>query len=246
MSKRFLRSKNILITGGTSGIGYELLRQLHADNSVSVIGRASAGLDKLKAEFAGITVYEADLSQTDEVARAADQIVKAGHALDVLINNAAVQHTPWFLDDDFCVETIEREINVNLAAPAILTYLTLPVLLQSEQAIVLNINSGLGLVPKTSSAVYCATKGGLNLLSQALRNQLEEGGVRVMQAFLPLVDTEMTRGRGAGKISADEAVERILAGMQGKHHDIDVGKVKLLRFLMRLSPAIARNIMRRG
>lgn len=246
MSDILLQSKHIVITGGTSGIGYRFVQYLHANNTVTVIGRPSPRLEALDSRFSGIRVHTADLSQTDSVIEAADRIVKTGEAVDILINNAAVQHTPGFLDDDFRVETIQREINTNLTAPAILIALLLPALLKSKGAVVLNINSGLGLVPKTGSAVYCATKGGLNILSQSLRNQFDGTDIRVMQAFLPLVDTEMTKGRGSGKISALAAAEQILARLSGTADDIDIGKVRFLRPLMRLSPSMARNIMRKG
>lgn len=246
MSSNDFQSSHYLITGGTSGIGYELVRQLQEHHTVSVIGRPSSRLDALKAEFPDVRIYAADLSDSDEVMRAADKIVKRGEAVDVLINNAAVQNTPQFLDDDFCVETIRREIAINLTAPSVLIYLTLPALLQSRNATILNINSGLALAPKTSSAVYCATKGGLNILSQSLSNQFEGADIRVMQAFLPLVDTGMTEGRGSGKLSAAKAARRILHGLNGTSRNIDIGKVKLLRLLMRLSPSLAQRIMRRG
>lgn len=246
MSSNDFQSSHYLITGGTSGIGYELVRQLQERNTVSVIGRPSSRLEALKTEFPGVRIYAADLSDSEDVALVADKIAKRSEAVDVLINNAAVQNTPQFLDDDFCVETIKREIAVNLTAPSILIYLTLPALLQSRKATILNINSGLALAPKTSSAVYCATKGGLNILSQSLRNQFEGANIRVMQAFLPLVETGMTNGRGSGKLSAAEAARRILEGLNGRNPNIDIGKVKLLRILMRLSPSLAQRIMRRG
>jgi uncharacterized oxidoreductase len=246
MSRISLNSKHIVLTGGTSGIGYEIIRQLNSNNRLSVIARASTRLDALKAEFPKLRVYEADLGNLEAVKRAADEIVQSGDAIDILINNAAVQHTPLFLDEDFRLETIEREIDINLTAPAILIYLTLPALLASKRATVLNINSGLALVPKTSSAVYCAAKGGLNILSQSLANQFEYSTVRVVQAFLPLVDTEMTKGRGTGKISAAHAATKVLQGLETGAETINIGKVKLLRLMMRLSPSLARKIMRKG
>ena len=236
--------KHIAITGGTSGIGLELVRQLHEQNQVSVIARPSSRLEELRQAFPDINIFEADLSDHKSVATAADAIVKLNTPVDALINNAAVQFTPHFLDDGFCVETIKREIDINLTAPALLSYLLLPALMQSKDPTIMNINSGLGLVPKSSSAVYCATKGGLNILTQSLRNQFEETSIRVAQAFLPLVDTQMTQGRGSGKLTAAQAACKIIQGLSGKGSDIDIGKVKLLRFIMRLSPALARKIMK--
>ncbi len=108
------------------------------------------------------------------------------------------------------------------------------------------MNSGLGLVPKTTSAIYCATKGALNIFSQSLRHQLEGTNIRVMQAFLPLVETPMTEGRGSGKLPADRVAADIIAGIEKNQLDIDIGKVKLLRPLARFLPSLARQIMKAG
>ena len=241
-----IESKNIVITGGTSGIGLELVRQLNDHNTVLVIARRSQALQEFRKSFPQVTVYEADLSDLDSLERAADQIVKSGVRIDILINNAAVQHTPHFLDDDFSSETIAREVTVNFTAPCALIYSCLPALLKDDPSIILNINSGLGLVPKTSSAVYCGTKGALDIFSQSLRHQLEHTNIRVMQAFLPMVETNMTRGRGTGKLTAAEAAGKIIVGLSTSKRDIDIGKVKILRFLNRISPTLASNIMKKA
>ena len=89
-----------------------------------------------------------------------------------LINCAAVQETPALLDPAFDLDAMHREIAINFTAACHLTARLLPLLAQRPEAFVLTVNSGLGLVPKTSSAVYCGTKGGLNIFTLALRNQL--------------------------------------------------------------------------
>ncbi|MEM6985427.1 MAG: SDR family NAD(P)-dependent oxidoreductase [Pseudomonadota bacterium] len=238
--------KHLVLTGGSSGIGRALLERVRPHHDVTLISRASPHLDKLRAVHPSLEIIETDLADLDAVRHAADQVIASHRSVDVLINNAAVQYTPAFIADDFDSASIEHEIAVNLAAPAVLTHRLLPTLCAGAGGTVLNVNSGLGLVPKTSSAVYCASKFGLNGLSLALANQLEGTGVRVVQAFLPLVDTGMTAGRGDGKLSADDAADRILAGLASGQANIDIGKVKLLRWIMRFSPTLARRIMRRG
>lgn len=236
--------KHIVITGGTSGIGLELVNQLYDGNEISVIARASPRLDDLRKRFERIRIFEADLADQQAVERVADMLVRDDNKIHLLINNAAVQYTPHFLSEDFSYETIRREIDVNFTSICTLVYLLMPNLLHDEPAMILNINSGLGLVPKTSSAIYCATKGALNIFSQSLQHQLEETNIEVKQAFLPLVDTEMTRGRGRNKIRPEQAAEAIIRGMQKQSPTIDIGKVKILRLLQRLSPSIAQKIMK--
>jgi uncharacterized oxidoreductase len=106
------------------------------------------------------------------------------------------------------------------------------------------INSGLALAPKTGSAVYCATKAAMNSFSQSLEYQLEETNIKVIQSFLPLVDTPMTKGRGTGKMSARQAAAKIIEGIQKGTNPTNIGKVKLLRLLLALWPGLARKIMK--
>ena len=122
----------MVITGGTSGIGYELVKMLHAHNSLSVIARASNRLQALREEFPDIKIYEADLSDTQAVKHAAFDILATGQPVDVLINNAAVQYTPFFGADEFDIDSIETEINTNLTTPALLIASLLPALEKSS------------------------------------------------------------------------------------------------------------------
>ncbi|MEJ2415292.1 MAG: hypothetical protein P8Y22_08565, partial [Sulfurimonas sp.] len=67
----------------------------------------------------------------------------------------------------------------------------------------------------------------------------------VLQVFLELVDTQMTKGRGENKMEPKEAAKQIIYGIENKIEDYDIGKVKLLRLLLRFIPSIARNIMKK-
>lgn len=241
-----ISGKNIVITGGASGLGLELVRQLAPDNEIIIIARASAGLENLRGEYPDIAIFEADLSDETAVRQAADDLVARFPAIDGLINNAAMQYTPSFVDAAFEYDQIAREVATNFTTPAQLCYLLLPALLKGDKPFILNVNSGLGLVPKTSSAIYCATKGGLNIFSQALQNQLEQTDVAVLQAFLPLVDTAMTAGRGDGKLPPDKVARDIIQGIAARKTDIDIGKVKFLRPIARFMPGLARKIMKTG
>lgn len=241
-----LKNKVIVLTGGTSGIGLELVRMLSETNSIIVIGRSSEKLAALQKQYSNVVPYKADLSVCAETKNLGIQIRQEHASIDLLINNAAVQYTPTFLDADFSYDTIEKEINLNLQSVCALSYLLLPSLMNVQSGAILNINSALGLYPKTGSAVYCATKGGINILTQSLAYQLENTNVSVMQAFLPLVDTPMTEGRGAGKISPATAAAELIAGIENGRSEINIGKVKLLRIIGRLFPSLARQILKRG
>jgi uncharacterized oxidoreductase len=240
-----MKDKTILITGGTSGIGYEIVKSLYKDNKLIVVAKDKKKLDKLLDDFDNISIYQADLSIMEDISNVSNKILNDFEFIDVLINNAAIQYTPMLFDADFEYEMIEKEISVNFTAVCSLTYLFLPLLLKSKDGIILNVNSGLALAPKTTSAVYCATKGAVNIFTQSLRNQLEYTNVSVLQVFLELVDTDMTKGRGKNKMEPKEAAKQIIYGIENKIEDHDIGKVKLLRLLLRGIPSIAKSIMKK-
>lgn len=238
-----LTGKTIVLTGATSGVGREIAQILAVDNRVVALGRIQSKLDDL-ARCSSVIPIRADLTNPHDVEQAADQIAKQVPQVDILINNAAVQYESQFLDDAFSYELIQKEIQVNFTSVCQLTYLLLPTMLDGDPSIILNVNSGLGLAPKTSSAVYCATKGALNNFSLSLGYQLEEQNIKVLQAFLPLVDTPMTQGRGSGKITALDAAHKILQGITKEQPVNNIGKVNLLRLLLRVFPQFAMKMMK--
>lgn len=207
-----LSEKTILVTGATSGIGERIVELLFKKNKVIALGRNTDKLQKLQDKFRGIEIIKADLAVIRETEKAAGEILDKFSRLDVLINNAAVQNTPEFNSRDFRHETIISETNINFTSPCILVARLLPIM--KNRGVILNVNSGLAIAPKTGSAVYCATKAALDSFSVSLGYQLENTGIRVLQAFLPLVETGMTAGRGSGKLSAQEAARLMIRGIE--------------------------------
>ncbi len=163
---------------------------------------------------------------------------------NILDNNVGIQHNYYFGEEDAHLGKIEQEININFLAPIKLISLLLPSLQMNPNAAIVNVSSGLGLVPKKQAPVYCGTKAGIHIFSKALRYQLKN--VKVFEIIPPLVDTQMTAGRGKGKISPEELVDEFIDAFKKDHYEINVGKVKLLRIINRLSPALAENIMKNG
>ncbi|WP_340681005.1 SDR family NAD(P)-dependent oxidoreductase [Paraglaciecola sp.] len=238
-----LTHKRILITGGTSGIGLETVHRLAVDNQLIVVGRNNLMLQSLSSQYPSIETHCCDLSNVDEVFALVAYLSARHRHLDILINNAAIQYAKKLNDDDYDRSSIAVEINTNFTAVCLLTHGLMPLLQRAQQGLVVNVNSGLALAPKSSSAVYCATKAAMHSFSQSLNHQLKSSNVAVLQAFMPVVDTPMTEGRGRNKISAQQAANKLLDGIQHKVIENDIGKVKLLRWLLRLVPSVAKRIM---
>ncbi|MEM7665168.1 MAG: SDR family NAD(P)-dependent oxidoreductase [Pseudomonadota bacterium] len=241
-----LENKTIVLTGGSSGVGLDLLSRLIEHNAIINLSRSTPPIAATvgSAEFRHIPT---DLADTVSVAGAILDIKDSyPEGVDGLINCGAVQFLPQFTAKDFEHSSIAKEIAINLVSPAELISGLLAGMLQRPQAFVLNVNSGLGIVPKRESAIYCATKAGLDNLTRSLRAQLADTNVRMQQAFLPLVDTPMTRGRGSGKISSASFADLIIRQIESGKPDLNIGKVKLLRAINRMSPSLANRIMQKG
>lgn len=242
-----LTDNTILITGATSGIGYALaIRFADLGNTVIAVGRNQDALAGLSTLSAAIHPLVCDLGNPSDVEQL---VVTVGHrfpALNVLINNAGIQYNYEVAEASEQMGRITHEIAVNLTVPLQLTALLLPQLLTRPEGAIVNVSSGLGLAPKRSAPVYCATKSGLHVFSKALRYQLEGMSVRVIEVIPPLVDTPMTAGRGRGKISPEQLVDEFLRGFARNTTEINIGKVGLLRLLQRVSPALADRLLRDG
>lgn len=242
-----LSGNTILITGASSGIGLAMGRRLAAlGNTIITVGRNAEVLNRLGDESSLIHPVVTDLADPQALDALAVLIEQQYPALNVLINNAGIQYNYPFAESSQHLHQIDHEITVNLTAPLRLTALLLPLLLNQPQAAVVNVSSGLGLVPKKSAPVYCATKAGLHIFSKALGYQLVATSVRVMDVIPPLVDTAMTEGRGQNKISPDQLVDEFLSGFARDQREINIGKVGLLRLIQRISPALADRILRNG
>jgi len=120
-------------------------------------------------------------------------------------------------------------------------------LTRQPSAAVVNVTTPLALSPKRSSPFYCAAKAALRSFTKSLRFQLADvhPHVAVVEVQPPLVDTAMTRGRGRGKISPQDAAAGILAGIERGQRDIYVGKARLLFALHRWVPSVAEAITKR-
>jgi uncharacterized oxidoreductase len=235
-----LSGKTVLVTGSTDGIGAQLIRQLR-DKGATVIA-SGRNPDRVAATRAdGFEVIEADLSTPAGI-----DALLAGlgdRPIDVLINNAGIGTSYDFRNGDVDLPGAATTYFLNLHAPTQLIARLLPVLKARGEAMIVNVTSGLALAPNGRSPVYCASKAGLRSYTLAVREQLKGTGVKVVEALPPLVDTQMTAGRGKNKMSPAECARQIVAGMEGGKETINVGMVKFLQLVHSLSPALARSIM---
>jgi uncharacterized oxidoreductase len=246
-----LSGRTALVTGGTAGIGLALVHGLLAAGAarVLVVGRDPTRLDVAVREFGPRAVpLQVDLSRAVEVDRLLGLLPDLAPDLSLVINNAGSQRLTDFTREDphALLPALRAETAANFDAVVALSVGLLPILARQSSAALLNITSGLALAPKMSSPVYCGTKAGVRAFTIALRYQCEAHlpQVRVIEAVPPMVDTAMTKGRGRGKISPEDCAAQIFRGLQAGRSEIDVGKTRLLRAILRVSPSLGQRIMR--
>jgi short-subunit dehydrogenase involved in D-alanine esterification of teichoic acids len=243
-----LSDSTILVTGGGSGIGLALAKAytLHSSNTVIVCGRNAQKLETVHKENPAIVTFPCDIARDQDQLRLIEVVTQKYPNLNILINNAGIQHNYNFPDTHSHTDLIEEEVNINFLAHVKLTDRLLPVLLQQPRAAIVNVTSSLAVVPKQSAPIYCATKAAMHNFTKALRYQLENTTVKVFEIIPALVDTEMTKGRGKGKITPEALAAEALRGIESNKYEIRIEKTKILLALHRLLPSVVERIIRNG
>lgn len=234
--------KVVLLTGGSAGIGQAMARQLKAKGAqVFVTGRNADRLRAMRNE--GFEALSADLSHAAGVD---DLIALWGtQDLDILINNAGQGVDHDFREAQPDPDASDACIYANLSAPIRLTVAMLPRLRARPEAAIVNVTSGLAIAPRAGGPVYCATKAGLRSYTQAIRAQLADTNVHVVEALPPVVETQMTAGRTSKKMAPEECARQIIAAIEHDRPEANVGLVKVLQAVHSASPSLARKIMLR-
>jgi len=186
-----MHGNTILITGGGSGIGRALAEEFHArGNRVIISGRRKAQLDEVTAANPGMRAAVLDITDPNAIRSFAERLIADDPALNVVIHNAGIMRDEPVLEVD-ALETAEATIATNLLGPIRLNTALLPHLLAQPKATILTVSSGIAFVPRARNPSYGATKAAIHSYTQALRYQLQETGVQVIELIPPFVQTEL-------------------------------------------------------
>jgi uncharacterized oxidoreductase len=245
-----LSNNTILITGGATGIGFELARQfIKRGNTVIVCGRRMDKLSEAKRLLPQLITQQCDLADIEQRRSLFQFCITKYPELNVLIHNAGIQKEIDFRKGEEHYIDGSNEIAINMEAVFHLTALFTPHLMQHPNAAIINVSSGLGLVPLVIVPVYSATKAAMHSFSISLRKQLKNTSVNVYELMPPIVDTDLDKGardhRGQKNkgITAEIVAEKAIKGLQQDKPEIAIGIIKLLRYGARISPALFLNII---
>lgn len=187
--------KVALVTGASSGIGSAVARRLASDGyAVMAAGRDTGRTNGLMNQSPSLRTWIGDLSSSAACSRLVAACIDAFGRLDVLVNNAGIYHlaNAEATSDEIWQQTIA----INLTAPFLLSRAAMPLLRKSKGAII-NIASDWGLVGGHDAVAYCASKGGLVLMSKAMALDHADEGVRINAVCPGDVETPMLYRSGA-------------------------------------------------
>lgn len=225
-----LSGNTVLITGGSSGIGYAMAEAfLDAGSTVLICGRSEPRLRDARARHPEFQIRVCDVSREADREMLVQWVEEKFPGLNVLVNNAGIQR-----DIDFTGGLGEflaggNEVRINLEAPIFLTGMLVPLLAKNREAALINVSSGLGFVPMAHMPVYCATKAGMHAFSLSMRRQLAGVGIKVFEIVPPAVDTNLNpegrakRGHFKAGLNPEEFVAAVMQGLANGMPEIGFG-----------------------
>src|SRR5262252_1388445 len=189
-----LKDKVALITGGTSGIG-EATALLFAEEGAKI---AITGRDETRGHAVTVKILEAggraifirtDVRKSDECKRAVNETISSFGRVDILFNNAGIYYPHTTLDCS--EEEWDLQIDINLKGTFLMSKAALPGMIAQGSGNIINNSSGWGLVGGDRAVAYCASKGGVVLLTKAMAIDHGRQGIRVNCICPGDVDTPM-------------------------------------------------------
>jgi NAD(P)-dependent dehydrogenase (short-subunit alcohol dehydrogenase family) len=252
-----VQDRVILVTGGGSGIGRELVLQLlEKGATVAAVDIREEGLTETH-RMAGplsdrLSLHQTDISNREAVAQLAEAVIHKHGAIDGIINNAGLIH-PFKPVTELAMDVIEKMINVNLYGMLNITKTFLPFLLKRPQAHITNISSMGGLFAFPGQAFYGASKAAVKVVTEGLYVELRDTNVGVSVVFPGAVDTGIVKNSGADSAALEKAANRfrssstsprtaatrIIRAMENSQFRVVIGiDASILSVLYRIAPRL--------
>jgi NAD(P)-dependent dehydrogenase (short-subunit alcohol dehydrogenase family) len=189
-----LENRVALITGGTSGIGEATAVLFGREGaSVTITGRdekrGRAVAERITNDGGKAIFVRSDVRRAEECRSAVDETIRAFNRLDILFNNAGVFYPHTILD---CTEEEwDLQMDINLKGTFLMSKAVLPHMIERSRGVIINNSSGWGIAGGDSAVAYCASKGGVVLLTKAMAIDHGRQGIRVNCICPGDVDTPM-------------------------------------------------------
>ena len=242
-----LKNSTILITGGTSGMGLEFVKQLtEIGAKVIVTGRNIEALNETKKQFPNVHTFQSDVSNPKDIKDLFDTVTTLFPDLNIIINNAGMMRLIDLQDQSLDLENINLEIATNLSGTIQMVHQFLPHLLKQKSAGIVNVTSGIAFMSYSPAPIYSATKAAVRAYTQALRLQLENTNVKVFEMIPPGVKTNLQnewvkQPNPAMMMTADNMVKVAINGLLKDKKELKPFPIRIIKFATRLMPNVLLN-----
>jgi NAD(P)-dependent dehydrogenase (short-subunit alcohol dehydrogenase family) len=215
-----LRGRVAIVTGGASGIGFAAAERLLAEGATVVIAdidgsageRAAAGLAGARGGAVSVEALATDVTRDDDVRRLVAHVLARHGRIDILFNNAGV-FEPGAIHE-VSVEQWDRQLDLNLRSVYLVSHHVVPHMLAQGGGAIVNNASVAGLVGDRRSAAYCASKGGVALLTKAMALDYAPQGLRVNAICCGEIETPLFEREAAQN---GMSVEEFRAVLDAEH-----------------------------
>lgn len=239
-----LKNSTILITGGTSGIGLELVKQLTEQGAnIIITGRKIDGLKETKKLFPNVATFQSDVSNPKDIEQLYRDVTTQFPELNIIINNAGLMRLIDLQDTTLDLENINREVMTNLSGSIQMVHQFLPHLTKQKSAAIVNVSSGIAFMPYSVAPIYSATKAGVRAYTQALRLQLENTNVKVFEMIPPGVNTNLqndwaVQPNPSMMMSVDKMVKVAINGMLNDKPELKPTAISIIKLASRIIPNV--------
>ncbi len=221
-----LAGKVALITGGGTGIGHATALAFAREAAkVAVVGRRLEKLlevvKEIKAAGGDAIAVSCDVSRAADVQGAVRKVVETFGRLNTVVNNAGVLHVSTI--EEILEDEWDRLIDANLKGPFLMCRAALPEFRKAGGGAIVNVGSVLGLVAMKKRAAYCASKGGVTLLTKAIAIDHGHENIRANCICPSIVETELVSqlfNTPDGDRVKRERLATIPLGRMGRPEDI--------------------------
>ena len=220
-----LRGRTALVSGGSTGIGEAICRELAAQGAavaVDYVGDpapANRLVEELRGAGAKAVAVAIDVAQEEQVVKGVAEVEAALGPVDLLVNNAGIESFHRLVEMD--LESWQRVLAVNLTGPFLLSReVARRLLALNRPGIIVNISSVHERIPWEGYAHYCASKGGLKLFSETIAKELAPCGIRVLCVAPGAIETPINREVLADPEQSAAVQAEIPLGRWGKPQEV--------------------------
>jgi 3-hydroxybutyrate dehydrogenase len=233
-----LKGKSVIVTGSTSGIGLGIARAFAAQGCNVMLNGFGDGaqIEKLRSAIAAehkVTVLysSADMAKALEVSAMVDQVARRFGTVDVLVNNAGIQHVAPV--EEFPVEKWDQILAINLSSAFHAIRTALPGMKSRNWGRIINVASAHGLVASPFKSAYVAAKHGLVGLTKSVALETAGKGVTCNAicpgyVLTPLVEKQIEDQSKAHGISREEAIDKFILDRQPSKEFVKIEEVAAL------------------